>query len=95
MGDYRIVIDAVGGHGCQRNIKNNEAITQNCESASCPDCAARRFVAELAKTNNVVAARLEHWPLNMLRHDGAYGDHGGSPGGPIDDLKTGMRAGSF
>jgi hypothetical protein len=96
MGDYRITIDAVGGHGCQREVKDGGPLQPDCGSKHCPDCAARRLVAELQSIGNtVMAAKLEHWPESMMRWDGSMGDRGGSAHGPIDDLKTGVRSGSF
>lgn len=94
MGDYRIVIDAIGGHGCSREIKDGFQV-YGCRRMSCPDCQAREFVAQLKWSGeNVVAARFEHWPAQQLKQDGTLGDRG-SPPGPIEDLLTGIRKGSF
>lgn len=81
MGNYRITIDAVGGHGCQREIGDGGTITSPCGQESCPDCKARAFVADLKTSgNDVQSATLAHWPEQP---------------GPVDDLVTGRRSGSF
>jgi len=82
MGNFRIEIDAVGGHGCQREIGDGETVTQWCGQSSCPDCKARAFVADLKSTGNSIAkATLTHWP--------------GMPSQVQDDLLSGKRTGSF
>lgn len=80
MGQFKIEVTAVGGHGCQREKRDGETV-RDCGYLTCPDCTARRFVAELAKHNNVEAASLTHWP--------------GQPSQVVDDLKSGKRSGSF
>lgn len=60
MGTYRIEIQAVGGHGCQRNVKSGEVLESFCGSDYCPDCKAREFVADLKKSENVQQALLIH-----------------------------------
>lgn len=90
MGNFRIQIDAVGGHGCDRTAKPGEAL-KPCDAPSCPDCAARRLVADFLKTTgayldeNAGGATLTHWPADIQS-------------GPevVDDLVTGTRRrGSF
>jgi hypothetical protein len=93
MGTFRIEIQAVGGHGCQREIKDGGHV-QGCGLSGCPDCIARRAVEALQTAgvffdlkNNLdnpdVAnyARVTHWP--------------GQPSAVVDDLLTGIRKGSF
>lgn len=84
MGDFRIEIDAVGGHGCQREIKDG-GVVAGCGQPYCPDCIARRFVAELKSKAFFdypnAGAVLIHWP--------------GSTNEVRDDLLTGIRKGSF
>lgn len=90
MGDFRITIDAVGGHGCQREITTGQTVTP-CGRPSCPDCAARAFVKQLQEMGcSVQGATLEHWPARM----GALRSRG-DKAGPVEDLITGVRAGSF
>lgn len=76
MGNFKIEIEAVGGHGIQREVKEGEAIDYAGADAREPDVMAKRFVDEFAKTNTVLSARLTHWPDT-------------SP--IIDNLKTGIR----
>ena len=81
MGKFLIEIEAVGGHGCQRELKDGVEVP-GCGHEHCPDCAARRLVTELIrKGNSVVKAKLTHWP--------------GDPHSVEDDLLTGIRKGSF
>jgi hypothetical protein len=82
MGNFRITIDAVGGHGCQRELKDG-AVVGGCGLKTCPDCLARWFVRalEYVANSSVKAATLTHWPEG--------------PGTVVDDLLTGHRTGSF
>lgn len=82
MGQFRVEITAIGGHGCQRSVKDGEKVQEFCGSFSCPDCAARDFVRDLKRRGvNVESARLVHWP--------------GQPSEVRDDLITHVRSGSF
>lgn len=90
MGDYRITIEAMGGHGCGRNAADGEVVTR-CNGPSCPDCRAIAFVRGLKESGNVVkVATLEHWPV-----PGAAGGTRTENPGPIDDLLEGTRRGTF
>lgn len=81
MGMYRIEIEATGGHGCQREVKDGGEV-YGCGHRNCPDCAARAFVEELKRQGSQVEkATLTHWP--------------GEPGQVVDDLLTRKRSGSF
>jgi len=82
MGDFRIEVNGVGAHGCQREVKSGEVKKEDCGNAGCPDCLARAFVKKLKDGgNSIQSATLMHWPQN----------------GPqiVDDLQTGKRTGSF
>lgn len=59
MGTYRIEIQAVGGHGCQRKKQD---ISELCDNPRCPDCLTKRFVRDLKQDNNVEQALIIHWP---------------------------------
>jgi hypothetical protein len=90
MGDYRITIEAVGGHGCGREAKDGDVVPR-CGQLSCPDCSAVNFVQQLRTSgNDVKLAKLEHWPV-----PGAAGSTRTEKPGPVDDLLTGTRSGSF
>lgn len=90
MGTFRIEIQGVGGHGCQREKKNNELVS-DCGEPSCPDCIARRCVAALKSAGvffqtsgpieGVGYALLTHWPHQAKSI--------------VDDLLTGHRRGEF
>ena len=81
MGNFNITVKAVGGHGCQREIKDGETV-EGCGQPGCPDCQARQFVADLKASNtNVESATITHWP--------------GQPSEVVDDLVTKIRKGSF
>jgi hypothetical protein len=90
MGDFRIVVEGVGGHGCGREAKDGEKV-KRCGSEGCPDCQAVAFAAQLkARGTNVASAKLEHWPV-----PGAAGTTRTEKPGPIDDLISGIRHGQF
>lgn len=96
MGDFRITIDAVGGHGCNREANDGDRLVR-CHRDDCPDCQAERFVQQLmARGCSIHGAKLEHWPKVMhgggLRPD--VPTHQGGPG-PVDDLLLGHRTGKF
>jgi len=81
MGNFVIDVEAVGGHGCQRE-KGDGARIESCGSPGCPDCLTRRFVEELRRVGcSLVRGRLIHWP--------------GQQGSVEDDLLSGIRTGSF
>lgn len=90
MGTFRVEVQAVGGHGCQRDIKAWGTVS-DCGQPGCVDCIARRFVkafkdagAHFDATGSIASvgyAKLTHWP------------HGN--GTVSDDLLTGIRSGSF
>lgn len=87
MGDYVVRVHAVGGHGCQRQIKSGERV-DGCGSPTCPDCLSREFVAKLrASGNDVKVASLTHWPAELPGYNPATEVR--------DDLLTGIRRGSF
>lgn len=88
MGDYRIVVNAVGGHGCDRLAKDGEVRKFACGSPSCPDCRAADFVNKLRADGGMVAsAELIHWPKDS--------PSGASMPEIRDNLLTGKRSGSF
>jgi hypothetical protein len=89
MGTFRIEIQAVGGHGCQRDKTGDDVA--GCGSPTCPDCIARESVQKLKAAgcsfdttgtqNSVGYAQLTHWP--------------GSGGAVFDNLLTNHRNGKF
>jgi len=82
VGQFRVEVTAVGGHGCQRNVKDGEQLQQFCGSPTCPDCEAREFVRRYKRLGmSVEAATLTHWPGQTTQVQ--------------DDLITGKRTGSF
>lgn len=87
MGDYRIVIEGLGGHGCERDKGDGEHVV-GCERSNCPDCMSRELVRRLKRSGEQVKkAVFTHWPADL-------------PGYSVenqvsDDLLTGKRTGSF
>jgi hypothetical protein len=102
VGDFRIVIEAVGGHGCGRGTERKlvrydeerrpvsegpEIALHRCRLRGCPDCATIAFVEELKRSGcSVAKALIEHWPI-----PGAAGTTRKENPGPIDDLVKGTR----
>lgn len=76
MGNFKIEIEAVGGHGVCRETKQGEIIPYDIAHPNEPDVIAKRFVEEFGKSNSIVSAKLVHWPDT-------------SP--IVDDLRTGRR----
>ena len=84
MGTFSIEIklDAVGSHGCQRDIKDGQQVKTQCGDPNCPDCLTRRFVADLkTQGHQLQSALFMNWP--------------GQPTQVTDNLLTGIRTGSF
>lgn len=83
MGNFVIEVKAVGGHGCQREVKSGEQVKPSCDSPfpACPDCLAREFVSRLQAICSVESAKLTHWP--------------GQPSEVRDDLVSRVRDGQF
>jgi hypothetical protein len=81
VGMFTLELEAVGGHGCQRELKD-QASVESCGWAGCPDCILREAVAKLkASGASVSKAILRHWP--------------GSNTEVSDNLLTKVRRGSF
>lgn len=66
MGNFKIEIEAVGGHGDFREVKQGESLPAYDDHpggpSGGPDHLARDFVGTLKKSNNVLSAKLVHWP---------------------------------
>lgn len=81
MGQFRVTVTAVGGHGCMREIGDGGTVI-GCDRSGCPDCIAREYVRRLKRSGATIeVASLEHWP--------------GTESQVTDDLLTGVRSGSF
>ena len=81
MGDFRIEVNATGGHGCQRELKDGSGVGP-CDNPNCPDCIAREFVKKLRDSGTAVKdALLIHWPNSSPTI--------------VDNLLTGLRSGNF
>lgn len=85
MGNYRIVIEAVGSHGQDRTKKDGETVDFDQGSTSDnlnPEAIAKKCVEDLkARGENITAAYVHHWP--------------GSSTDVVDNLVTGKRKGNF
>jgi hypothetical protein len=86
MGDFRIIIDAVGGHGQDRNKKNGEKVDFG--SGTPEDVALVLVKALLGSGCSVQSAKVVHWPADNYE--------GRDPEKQIIDcLLTRVRQGSF
>jgi|SRR5882757_1082770 len=69
MGNFKIEIEAVGGHGTDRTAKAGELLTLTNDPAGSggdPDSMAKAFVDMLStKGCSIVSATLTHWPDTM------------------------------
>jgi hypothetical protein len=82
MGNYRIVINAVGDHGQDRAKKHGETVDFDVHGENKPEAIVKRAVDELrAHGNSVTEATVHHWP--------------GTDSQVIDNLLTGKRTGNF
>ena len=90
MGDFRIVIDCVGGHGQDREKENNEVVDFTNGGHKTPESIAQEFIKELKNSGcSVGKAVVIHWPTDNY-------PEGRDPEKEIvDDLITGVRKGSF
>ncbi len=97
MGNFRIVIDAVGGHGQDRAKKDGEVVDFSDRTDKTPEAVAKRAVEEMkANGANILSAKVYHWPGDTV--------YSGDPVAPVDgagkecitdDLITGIRKGQF
>ncbi|MEO6610763.1 MAG: hypothetical protein ABIT05_01480 [Chitinophagaceae bacterium] len=94
MGDFRIVVNAVGGHGQDRSKKTGEVVNFSEGGDNSPEAIAKKFVDELKASGvNVESASVIHWPADNY---GGPEKNGRDPEKQIiDDLLTGIRTGSF
>lgn len=82
MGNFKITIEAIGGHGADRVAKDGEVVNFYKGGGESPDALAKTFYEVLKwKGFDVKSAILQHWP--------------GEPSEVQDDLKTGIRKGNF
>lgn len=82
MGNYRIIINAVGGHGQDRSKGHGETVDFEADNPNSPEAIVKRAVEELQASGNTVSeATVHHWP--------------GTPSEVVDNLITGRRTGSF
>lgn len=94
MGDFRIVIDAVGGHGQDRGKKDGEVVDFTGDgyghSALTPEAIAQVLVKSLQGTGvNVTGAKVIHWPTDN------YPTERDATKQVSDDLLTGVRTNQF
>ena len=82
MGQFKVEIIGVGGHGQDRDKKDGGIVNFYENGNATPDALAKTFV-EMLKANgvNVESATITHWP--------------GTEGEVQDDLASGVRKGNF
>lgn len=79
MGNYRVIINAVGGHGQDREKGHGEQVDFG---ENTPEAIVKDAVEKLrARGESVTEATVHHWP--------------GSTTEVVDNLLTGKRTGSF
>lgn len=93
MGNFRIEIEATGGHGCDRTAKEGETF-YGCGRQGCPDCELRRFLGSPQFLGMVKSAKLTHWPWEpsevVDEYKPAY-----PPGGSTAYIEAKRLKGSF
>ena len=103
MGNFKFVIDCVGGHGQDRSKKDGEVVdftNPEYPSENTPERIMQRCVDELKASGcNVQAAKVHHWPKVEFGEDSklkaiSFEDSNGNTC-INDDLLTGVRQGHF
>jgi len=96
MGDFRIVINAVGGHGQDRTKKDGEIVdftnTGGGFSKATPEAIAEEFIQRLRESGvSITSAKVIHWPADNYPEatDRKAGEE------VVDDLVTKIRKNSF
>lgn len=101
MGDFRVIIDAIGGHGQDRDKKDGEKVDFTHEgnghhSTQTPEAIAQTLVLAMRGAGiNIQGAKVIHWPAdNYPKTD--EDPNGREAGKEItDDLITGIRTNQF
>jgi hypothetical protein len=71
MGDFRMTIEATGGHGCDRKAKEGGEL-HGCGQENCPDCMFARFVSDMQRAGmRPFKATMHHWPADLVLANGA------------------------
>src|SRR5690349_18906593 len=60
MGLFRIVREAAGGHGCQRELGDGEKVF-GCRRQDCADCVTQEYIVKMKKIFVVNKSELIHW----------------------------------
>lgn len=75
MGDFRITVEAMGSHGCDRDAKIGDPLNRACGRQTCPDCLTAEFVMKMKHAGLIISkATFTHWPAGMA--DRQYTDAG-------------------
>ena len=89
MGDFRLIVEAAGSHGCERDKGDGDHVV-GCDRPGCVDCIAREYVRRLKRAGAIVSkAALTHWPSDMQNRNYSLENE------VRDDLLTGLRSGKF
>jgi len=103
MGNFRFVIDCVGGHGQDRTKKDGEVVdftNPEYPSENTPERIVQRCIDELKASGCTVnTAKVHHWPkveygANATAIPISFEDNNGKTC-INDDLLTGVREGQF
>ena len=90
MGDFRIIIDAVGGHGQDRDKEDGQTVNFFQGGNHSPEAYAKILVEALKGSGcNVQSAKVVHWPADNYPENREAGKE------IVDDLLTNLRKGSF
>lgn len=63
MGQFKLEVTAVGGHGCSREVGDGGTV-YGCGRIGCPDCQFWNMLAHYVRTTgaHIESAKLTHWP---------------------------------
>lgn len=64
MGQFRVEIVAVGGHGCDRTTKEGQPLYGRCSRHRCVDCDISELLLKWKTLNvaSIESATFTHWP---------------------------------
>jgi hypothetical protein len=67
MGDFRVTVEGIGGHGWDRKAKAGDELV-SCSRTDCPDCLTAKYITDMKRITSIHKATFHHWPADMKDH---------------------------